>query len=331
MTQFLKRLDIANFGEVEEVKTQYLKRVNIVEVVDENGNPWEPVTWDELVVLNDTRWSNLNNYSVGEEIFGTPATYTGGSDQVTYRYRWQTKANADDAWINGAWTNYTGAPEVSTIAAAGYVRLHAQARDSFYDPVVQVNSFGPSKHILNVGSVNISGDRMAGETIECSQPTASGGAMPYTTTFTWSNGATGKTYQLQNSDVGNDITCTAKVVDADGNRKEVTSNSLGPIVQYTLGTPNPQVNGVDYDGSAEEVANNSEALLTMGMSGNSPNITYTWEVRSGDARLSDQGNGANYVIFNNSGLVSIQGNALEPYASDSTGQSQRFEFIVSSE
>ena len=38
---------------------------------------------------------------------------------------------------------------------------------------------------------------MAGETIECSQPSASGGDMPYTTTFTWSNGATGQTYKLQ--------------------------------------------------------------------------------------------------------------------------------------
>ena len=171
---------------------------------------------------------------------------------------------------------------------------------------------------------------MAGETIECSQPTVSHGCMPYEIVYNWSNGATGNTYKLQNSDVGNNITCSVTVSDCSGNNKTVTTNAMGPIVQYTLGTPNPQINGVDYDGSTEEVPNNAEALLTMNMSGNSPNISYVWDVRSGDARLSDQGNGANYVIFTNSGYVSIQCNAIENYASDNTGQSQRFEFMVSS-
>ena len=118
---------------------------------------------------------------------------------------------------------------------------------------------------------------MAGETIECSQPSASGGDMPYTTTFTWSNGATGQTYKLQNSDVGNEITCTARVQDADGNYKEVASNSMGPIVQYTLGTPKTHKSMALIMTVVLKVPNNAEALLTMNMSGNSPNITYTWE------------------------------------------------------
>ena len=45
MTQYLKRLNIAGVEEAGDtgIKTQYLKRVEIVEVVDSDGNPWEPV------------------------------------------------------------------------------------------------------------------------------------------------------------------------------------------------------------------------------------------------------------------------------------------------
>ena len=334
MADFIKYLIIDSVDE-EAAPGKYLKREQILEVRDADGDPWEPVPgpdpWDEIAVTVATRWSNLNNYAVGETIYGTPASFTGGSDETAYRYRWQTKANSGDSWTNSGWTSYTSPPEVSILATAGYVRLHAQARDTV-DPenVVLVNSFGPQQHILNVGSIMITGNRMSGETITCDQPTASGGSMPYTTTFSWSNGATGKTYKLQNSDVGNNITCTAKVVDGDGNEKSVTSNSMGPIVQYTLGNVNATINGVPWTqgSTAEDAAVDSDALLSIGMDGNSPNITYTWEVRNGAARLSDQGDGVNMVIFTSPGFVSIQGNALEPYASDVTGASCRFEFMV---
>ena len=43
MSQYLKRLEISNVGNVEEEQqSHYLKRVHIVEVVDQDGNPWEP-------------------------------------------------------------------------------------------------------------------------------------------------------------------------------------------------------------------------------------------------------------------------------------------------
>ena len=102
------------------------------------------------------------------------------------------------------------------------------------------------------------------------------------------------------------------------------------IVQYTLGNVNATINGVPWTqgSTAEDAAVDSDALLSLGMDGNSPNITYTWEVRNGAARLSDQGDGVNMVIFTSPGFVSIQGNALEPYASDVTGASCRFEFMV---
>ena len=54
MSAYLKRLQIDSVEESAEYPSAYLKRVEIVEVVDQDGNPWEPVPgpdpWDELVV-----------------------------------------------------------------------------------------------------------------------------------------------------------------------------------------------------------------------------------------------------------------------------------------
>ena len=63
MSQYLKRLEISNVGNVEEeIQSHYLKRVHIVEVVDSDGNPWEPVPgpdpFDELVVVEGATWSD---------------------------------------------------------------------------------------------------------------------------------------------------------------------------------------------------------------------------------------------------------------------------------
>ena len=49
---YLKILEIADVDE-DSVAGQFTRRVNIVEVLDSEGNPWEPVPgpdpWDELV------------------------------------------------------------------------------------------------------------------------------------------------------------------------------------------------------------------------------------------------------------------------------------------
>lgn len=259
---------------------------------------------------------------VGGELVCTPPTVTGGIEPYGYIYQWSVPgdSSSDTLLLTDDHIDETIQCTVTVVDAAG------DTIDS------TSNSIGPIKLPFNVNSsISISGQPYAGEELACGEPSVSGGTKPYTTTYTWSNGAPGNTYELQNSDVGNNITCTVKVVDADSNSQEVVTNSIGPIGQYTLGTVNATINGVEWTSSdlPDEVPLNSEALLVLGMSGNSPNITYTWEVRNGAARLSDQGGGSNYVIFTDSGFVSIQGNALEPFASDSTGQSCRFEFIVS--
>ena len=155
MADFVKYLIIDSVDE-DSSPGKYLKREQLVEVRDSEGNPWEPVPgpdpWDELVVVSKADWSNGNVYEVGSTISGVSATYTGGSDATVYRSRTQHRAATDDAWINGAWNNHSNTPQVIafTIPAGeenGQVRFQTQARDTSVDPVVQVNSFASVKNI----------------------------------------------------------------------------------------------------------------------------------------------------------------------------------------
>ena len=111
MADFIKYLIIDSVDE-EADPGKYLKREQILEVRDAEGDPWEPVPgpdpWDDLVVEVASRYSAHNDYSPGAEIFGHPATYIGGNpDNTTYRYRWQYKAAGESNWVNSSWTNYT--------------------------------------------------------------------------------------------------------------------------------------------------------------------------------------------------------------------------------
>ena len=156
---YLKQLEIVGVQEVgvdTPSLSMFTPRVEIVEVLDSDGNPWEPVPgpdpFDELVVVDKAQWSDGNVYAVGETISGVSATYTGGTDQVVYRSRTQHKPAGTSSWINSPWTNHANTPQVIsfTIPAGeenGEVRFQTQARDTSQDPVLQVNSFASIQQI----------------------------------------------------------------------------------------------------------------------------------------------------------------------------------------
>ena len=166
MSAYLKRLQIGSVQEVgvETTGTAYLKRVEIVEVVDQNGQPWEPVSgpdpWDDLVVVSSATWSESNVYAVGEDIAGTSATYAGGTDQTIYRSRVQHKSATDSSWNNSPWTNHTNTPQVIhfVIPAGeenGQVRFQTQARDEGVDPVDQVNSLHQFDRLMTLIGIRL--------------------------------------------------------------------------------------------------------------------------------------------------------------------------------
>ena len=159
MSQYAPRYELTEIKEAGvdgEQIGQYSKRISIVDVIDQDGNPWEPVPgpdpWDDLVVVSSATWSESNVYAVGEDIAGTSATYAGGTDQTIYRSRVQHKSATDTDWNNSPWTNHTNTPQVIhfVIPAGeenGQVRFQTQARDTGVDPVDQVNSFASVKQI----------------------------------------------------------------------------------------------------------------------------------------------------------------------------------------
>jgi hypothetical protein len=149
-------IDVKEVGVDGATASQYSLHIEIVEVVDSDGQPWDPVPgpdpWDDLVVVDKATWSDGNVYAVGETISGVSATYTGGTDQVVYRSRTQHRPAGSSSWINSPWNNHTNTPQVIsfTIPAGeenGEVRFQTQARDNGVDPVDQVNSFASVKSI----------------------------------------------------------------------------------------------------------------------------------------------------------------------------------------
>ena len=156
MSAYLTRLNIADVDDTGETVGAYIKRVHVVEVVDSDGNPWEPVPgpdpFDELVVAQGVTWSESNVYAVGETISGTSATYIGGTGNETYRSRVQFKSETDTEWTNTPWTNHLNVPKViSGVIPPGYekgeVRFKTQAADLTQDSYVPVNSIAPIKTI----------------------------------------------------------------------------------------------------------------------------------------------------------------------------------------
>jgi len=139
----------------------YTREVEIVQFLNPDGTEWDPSStptppapdpWDELVVTSSATWSDGNVYAVGEDIAGTSATFTGGTDQTIYRSRVQHKSATDSSWNNSTWTNHTNTPQVIhfVIPAGeenGQVRFQTQARDEGVDPVDQVNSFASVRDI----------------------------------------------------------------------------------------------------------------------------------------------------------------------------------------
>ena len=121
----------------------------------------EPIR-EPIKVTSAAHWSNLNDYTEGSTVFAECAAFEGGTEgEVIYRYRWQTRASADDGWVNSSWTNYSDhALEVeSPTLGTGQIRLQCQARDASVDPAEQVNSFTGVESITplptTIGTISI--------------------------------------------------------------------------------------------------------------------------------------------------------------------------------
>jgi len=115
-----------------------------------------------ITVKTAAHWSNLNDYTEGGTVFAECAHFEGGTEgEVTYRYRWQTRASGNDSWVNGSWKSFTDhALEVeSPVLGTGEIKFQCQARDASVDPAEQVNSVTSAESITplptTIGTITV--------------------------------------------------------------------------------------------------------------------------------------------------------------------------------
>ena len=314
MSQYLQRLNIASVEEVgvDTNMPHYTQHVDVVEVVDSDGNPWEPVPgpdpWDELVVADKPLWHESNIYEEGNTLTATTGTFIGGDpDNTTYRWRFQTRDKAEDAWVNGTWTNYPNdLQQVSySNVSGGQIRFQIQARDSTTDPenVVQVNSFTAVKDVaytpLSVSTPVASGLPYVGETITCTTPVVTGGNGQNQIDYFWVDETNAMIFEVPymsqttivtSYDVGKLMKCLVTVTSGDGQNVTVASNQLGPMAYYTIGTlsvVNTTTNTSLSPGEFENLLQGVTSDYTASYTGNLPasKASWQWSMRSGASTL----------------------------------------------
>jgi hypothetical protein len=169
---YLQRLEITGVEESDTPTTvnNYLPIKEIVEIVDRNGDPWEPVPgpdpWDDLVITSGANLIAENVYEIGQAVNAKTAIFTGGNPETTsYRSRWQSRRTSSDAWENSNWMNTTNGKNDHSyfIAKPGQIRFQSQARDTSEDPVLQINSFTSVKEVpfTEIGDVTVDPDSTA--------------------------------------------------------------------------------------------------------------------------------------------------------------------------
>ena len=275
----------------------------------------EPIT-----VTMAAKWADLNNYKVGETVFADTAGFEGGLEETTtYRWRVQTRPNADGSLTNGSWTNYTDhAEEVSiALAEAGDIRFQCQARDTGVDPVEQVNSFANWQTVealppLVVGNPVATGEPYVGYTLSCSEPSITGGSgntqidyfwVDESNAMVWENTYMSNTCKVIDYDLGKTMKCLVTVTDkVTGENTTVHSNELGPINRPTLPEYDVYVDGELHEDPSAEIGvaiNGSVVLEVRPQAVAHPplDLVYSWRIRSGTGRLSgdESSNGIIYL------------------------------------
>ena len=247
---YLQRLYIE---EVEEsavnLNTNYVNIVELVEVVDSNGDPWAPVPPADPLSIASGQGANWvsTSFVQGSDVTAKTAAYIGGVEPVTYRARFRTKVlPTDSSWINGPWTTVPNEKVVLTTqltSTTGSIVFQSQATDSS-DPPVNLNSNTGTKTVpyptLTAGTPTIQGQPAVGNTLCCLEPTPSGGAAPYVYTYMWTDAATNavvfenKYLQdclvLDATDVGITYYCQVTITSADKQTVNVATANIGPIV-----------------------------------------------------------------------------------------------------
>jgi len=354
MSVYLKRVQLDSVEEYEENPSVYCKRVEVVEVVDENNNIW---TFDQLKIADNggSNWIGGNVYEVGETVTAKTAIYTGGKEPIEYRYIFAMRDDASSSWvaIDGGFKSTTNAKNSVTVVLprAGQVALQSDAIDSSFPPVKVDSDTGPrtvtapaitvsqATKISNGSTVNPQ-EVYGFETISVIAAVFAGGYGTLTQEYrlqkklsgsdTWSNltewnaSVTLSTHDVASLTAGTLVRAQSRATDAAGTVK--TSSSPTPVVGITT-----NIGTVVITPDSAALAAGIEQEFTASVSGGSAtNLMFNWTVRSGSAQLMSANNISSTALykFDTAGSTQIQCYVASPGASN-TPQSAIATIIVS--
>jgi hypothetical protein len=336
MSQYLQRLNITSVEEVgvdNIVLPHYQQIVEVVEVVDNDGNPWEPVPgpdpWDELVWVNKS--STTGSTVLGSVLTGTPGTVTGGAPPVVVLSQWQRSATTSGFAGFTPWEELGSDAVTYTTTIddnAKYIRLATKATDD--DGTVYYgsgNSVGPmtaaaittsqATKISNGSTVNPQ-EVFGFETISVIAAVFAGGFGTLTQEYRlqkklsgednwtnlteWNPSATLSTHDVASLTAGTLVRAQSRATSATGNVK--TSNSPTPVVGITT-----NIGTVVVTPDAATFAAGIEQEFTASINnGSATNLMYNWTVRSGSAQLMSANNISTTAVykFDTVGTTQIQ-------------------------
>ena len=345
MPAYLKQLNIDSVEESVDNPSAYLKRVEIVEVVDQDGNPWEPVPgpdpWDDLAVV--TRTSTSGSTTLGSTLTGTLAEYTGGEPPVDELYQWQRSDTGDGGWTGITnWTSAaaqseTGLTYTTVLDDNGkYVRFASKSEDAAGDVAYgSGNAIGPmtptavtvsqATKVTNGTFVNVP-EAYDFQTVTAVPAAFAGGFGTLTETYRkqidtgegWvaQGGWVGAPPSIDVStlSVGDKLRFQSRAVDSTGQSK--TSNSI----TVTVGTPTT-IGTVTITPANTTTEPAGETTFTVSWDGGVVSPMIVWSIRSGPGQIISPNNMSEQVIVEATGqpgaTIQVQVDVSDPSSSDS--------------
>lgn len=168
-----------------------------------------------------------------------PAIWEGGTDESTYRARWEWKATPSSTWQYGEFEEYENNALLAEVsftvpleAGGGTVRIQSQARDPYVSGSNdRSNEVEVARGAVTVGDFFLTGLPYVGQTITAYTPLVIGGIPPYNILYDFGNGTQqSETYEVRSEDVNKMISCMVTAIDTNfDSDSRASGNQIGNI------------------------------------------------------------------------------------------------------
>ena len=350
-SQYLQRLQIDSVEEVGVDNVQlpwYQQQVSVVEVVDQDGNPYQPSNWDDLVV--DTKSSTTGSTVLGSVLTGTPATWTGGTPPVQPVNQWQ-RSSDNSSWSGiTPWSNNDQPMTYTTVLADQdmYVRYASKCTDANGVVYGSGNSVGPmvAPALVVTTATKISNGTFVNppevypsETLTPVPAVYSGGFGPVAeyTRLQYYKGSTGTWTEITPWSLTPESASVAYQAGTKIRAESMATDDTGVIVysngpEVTVGTPTTI--GTLSTHPADPLSGDPGEVIgfTASCSGDADPL-YTWNIRSGPGQITSAYNfGPSVEVTIMAGaqsgyIVQLQLDASDPSSTD-TPQSTVITIVV---